>query len=134
MPATDFPFGLELKDPWKSTQLFSRFFFFIFTYEYPQLVSETEPDRGIKCDEASLLKVCEYKGCRPRLTRSHMVGLNDMKWKEMNELSVRNSEIKFVVGKTGETPRKTYPDSVLSTTKPTWSDEFEDNYYNLIID
>ena len=25
-------------------------------------------------------------------------------------------------GKTGETPRKTYPDLVSSTTKPTWSD------------
>ena len=29
---------------------------------------------------------------------------------------------KFVTGKTGETPRKTYRDSVSSTTKPTWSD------------
>ena len=33
--------------------------------------------------------------------------------------------MKFVVGETGETPRKTYPNSVLSTIKPTWSDKHE---------
>ena len=29
--------------------------------------------------------------------------------------------MKFVMGKTGETPRKTYPDHVSSTTEPTWN-------------
>ena len=30
--------------------------------------------------------------------------------------------MKSVVREKGETPRKTYPDSVSSTTRPTWSD------------
>ena len=47
---------------------------------------------------------------------------DEMKWNEMNEMVRRNGEIKFMQEKMGETPRKTYPDSVSSTTKLTWGD------------
>ena len=30
--------------------------------------------------------------------------------------------MKFVVGENGRNPKKTYPDLISSTTKPTWSD------------
>ena len=46
---------------------------------------------------------------RPRLTNHHKGWWNETKWMRW---VWRNGGMKFVVGKTGETPRKTYPDPV----------------------
>ena len=58
---------------------------------------------------------------RPSLTHHYRSGWNDngTKW---IRCVWRNGRMKFVVGKTGETPRETYLDSVSSTTKSTCSD------------
>ena len=57
---------------------------------------------------------------RPILTHHHKGGRNETKWMRW---VWRNGGMKFVVReKTGETPWKTYPDLVSSTTKPIWRD------------
>ena len=56
---------------------------------------------------------------RPRLMHHHKGWWNETKWMRW---VWRNGGMKFVVGETGETPRKTYPDPVSSTTKPTLRD------------
>ena len=40
----------------------------------------------------------------------------------MDDVSVENGGMKFVVGKNGRNLEKTYPHTVCSTTQPTWSD------------
>ena len=82
------------------------------------------PVRRMRCDEATILylKVCELQGCRLTMPDSPSQGrmkCNEMKWMKC---VWRNSGMKFVAGKSVRNSEKTYPDSDLSTTKPTWSD------------
>ena len=41
--------------------------------QYPQLMSDTGSDRGMRCDEAPLLKVCGWQGCWPNTPESSPV-------------------------------------------------------------
>ena len=54
----------------------------------------------------------------------HRDGWNEMKRNDWNECG-EMVELNLWQGKTGVTPRKTYPDSVSYTTKLTWSDRRE---------
>ena len=45
-----------------------------------QLVFDVGPDRGMRCDDALILKVGEWQGCRPTMPVAPYQGL--MKWNE----------------------------------------------------
>ena len=97
-------------------------FYMYLLNKYPQLVSDTGPCWGMRCDEAPLLKVCGYRGCWPNMpeapTQEYMKW-NQTKWDECGETVEWNLQ----QGKMGETLRKTYPDSISFNMKPTWSDQ-----------
>ena len=97
------------------------------SYKYPQLVSDTGLDRGMRCDEAPILRSvnCKESG-RPRLTHHHRVEWNEAKWmsveKWCNEIWLWESE---------RNPEKYLPRlRFVSTTKPTWSDRDENSEPN----
>ena len=77
-------------------------------------MSYTGPGRRMRYDEGL---------CIARMLVNHtwctIKGADEMKW--MRWLW-RNGRMKFVAGKTGETPRKTYPDSVSFPRNPHVSD------------
>ena len=56
----------------------------------------------------------------PCLMHHHKGRWNETKWVRW---VWRNGGMKFVVGENGRNPRKTYPDPVPFTTKPTWSNQ-----------
>ena len=79
---------------------------------------EKGPSWGMRFDEAPILKVCELQGCRP--TMLDALSQRSMKWNETHELNECGEMVEWNLWqwKTIETSRKTYPDSVPSSTKP----------------
>ena len=99
-----------------------------------QLVSDTGSRQGMRCDEAApSLKIYEQQGCRP--TSPDAPSQGRMKWNETKWVRWvwRNSEMEFVAGKTGGTPRKVYSHSSLSTRKPIWNDWDADSRPHLLL-
>ena len=60
---------------------------------------------------------------RPCLMHHHRGGWNEMKRNEWDDCGDM-VEWNLWQGKNGKTPRKTYPDFILPTIKPTWSDRY----------